>query len=979
MYKDTTYFGDEYGMAAVVGRIEEYDDKEEWQQYVERLSFFFVANGIETAEKKRAVFLSVVGAPTYKLLRSLVSPAKPDDKTFTQLVEILSKHFKPTPSEIVERFKFHSRFRKPGESVSTFVAELRRLAEFCNFGDSLETMIRDRLVCGINDEQIQKRLLAESELSYKKAVKLASSMEEASKNVLELKGSIAKKGPEVDKTEVHRVKSASPRSAERGTFNCFHCGRPGHLKVKCRVRPDIVCSACGNTGHMRRACRSTKSAPRKDQGRRRLRQVQETEDQGGSESETGQKDGLYSVSSRKSKGTPPIVVKVEVDGKLVPMEVDTGASVTVMPVKLFESLWPGRHIDTTGVRLSGYSKEPIPVKGCCKVNIVYQGQRVDKATLIVVDSMGPALFGRDLLSRIRLNWSEIHKMTSSSLQEVLNRYSSVFGEGLGTLKGYKAKVRIDPEASPKFHRARSVPFALREKVDKELKRLEEEGTIEPVEFSDWAAPIVAVLKSDKVSVRICGDFRVTVNPVSKFEQYPIPKVEDLFIRLAKGKLFSKLDLRQAYQQICLDEESKKVMVVNTQRGLFRYTRLPFGISSAPAIFQRVIESLLRGIDGVVAYIDDILISGPTESAHLATLAAVLSRLESAGLKLKQNKCTFLQDSVTFLGHRIDANGLHPLPDKVQAIKEAPKPRSVTELKAYLGLLTYYGKFMPNMSRTLHPLYKLLRKDTAWKWEKEQDKAFKASKELLSSDECLIHFDSTLPLTLACDASAYGIGAVLAHKTPEGERPIAYVSRTLTAAEQNYSQLEKEGLACVFGVKKFHNYVFGHPFELVTDHKPLLGLLKEDRATSAHASARIKRWSLFLSSYEYTLKFRKTTEHANADALSRLPLTTTPKPEKTPPELVLLMEHLQDSPATADDIKQWTSKDPQLSKVLQYTQQGWPSESDEFLQPYAAKKLELSSYDGCVLWGSRVVIPPKGRKGVLQELHEGHPGMTVVTN
>ncbi len=143
-----------------------------------------------------------------------------------------------------------------------------------------------------------------------------------------------------------------------------------------------------------------------------------------------------------------------------------------------------------------------------------------------------------------------------------------------------------------------------------------------------------------------------------------------------------------------------------------------------------------------------------------------------------------------------------------------------------------------------------------------------SKDLLSSDECLIHFDGTSPLTLACDASAYGLGAVLAHKMPNGdERPIAYVSRTLSSAERNYSQLEKEGLACIFGVKKFHNYVFGRAFELVTDHKPLLGLIKEDRATSLQASARIKRWSLFLSTYEYTLTFRRTSEHANADALS----------------------------------------------------------------------------------------------------------------
>jgi len=208
-----------------------------------------------------------------------------------------------------------------------------------------------------------------------------------------------------------------------------------------------------------------------------------------------------------------------------------------------------------------------------------------------------------------------------------------------------------------------------------------------------------------------------------------------------------------------------------------------------------------------------------------------------------------------------------------------------------------------------------------------------------------------------------------------ERPIGYVSRTLSKAERNYSQLEKEGLACIFGIKKFHDYLFGHSFELVTDHKPLLGLLKEDRALSPQASARIKRWSLFLAAYEYKLVFRNTSAHANADALSRLPLPGEPTTTSEPSELVLLNEHLATSPVTADDIRGWTSKDPKLSKVLQYVQQGWPSEGTPDLMAYYSKRLELSSHQGCLLWGSRVIVSEPGREGVLCELHEGHPGIT----
>jgi len=186
---------------------------------------------------------------------------------------------------------------------------------------------------------------------------------------------------------------------------------------------------------------------------------------------------------------------------------------------------------------------------------------------------------------------------------------------------------------------------MRQKVDDELQRLQKEGIIEPVQFAEWAAPIVPILKADKKSVRICGDYKLTVNRTCKLDNYPIPRVEDLFATLSGGKFFTKLDLSQAYQQLLLDEEAKKFVVINTQRGLFQYNRLPFGVSSAPGIFQRAMENLLQGIPNVIVYIDDILVSGASEAEHLVVLRKVLSRLKEAGLRLKKHKCVFMTTSV----------------------------------------------------------------------------------------------------------------------------------------------------------------------------------------------------------------------------------------------------------------------------------------------------------------------------------------------
>ena len=688
-------------------------------------------------------------------------------------------------------------------------------------------------------------------------------------------------------------------------------------------------------------------------------------------------DYVFNIGGSK---VPPIYINMLLNDKDINMELDTGSYYTIMPNNKLNEIWPVSserpQLEPFDRNLNVYGGSPLKVDGVIKVQAkLKDAPKMVKTEIIIVSDNGPTLLGRALIKDLEisnLNFSTINKLTSKS--SWLEEFPELFASGLGCFKGETFSIDVDTSVEPKFFKARPVPYAMKDMVSKELDRLQDEGIISPVTYSAWAAPTLPVLKSND-TVRLCGDYKLTVNLASRLDSYPIPRVQDLFSNLSNCSLFTKLDMSQAYAQLCLDEESKKYTVINTQRGLFRYERLAFGIASAPGIFQRAMENLLKDLPGVICYLDDILIMAKSMSDHDKQVRQVLNRLQSAGLRLKYEKCSFQVTEVTYLGFKVDKHGLNPTAEKVRAIKDAPTPTNISQLRSYLGLFNFYRKFIPKAATLLEPLNHLLRSSNAWKWSTEQEDAFQKSKDALIRSEALVHFDPEKPIVLVTDSSAYGIGAVLCHKIEGKERPVTFASHTLNTAERNYSQLEKEALALVYGLRQFHDYLWGQPvFTLVTDHRPLLGLFGSAKPISHMASGRIQRWALLMQAYRYELIHRSGERLGTADALSRLPLSVATESTPIPADWTNLVNFLDYSPVNSLDISNATRNDKVLSKVRKYLEVGWPAVTkDVDIQPFFRRQSELSLESGCILWGSRVIIPTKLQPTILKELHSSHTG------
>ena len=976
--------------SSLLGSIGNFDSRvEDFEAYIERIKHYFMANDIKP-EKHASVLLTLIGPKGFTLASNILAPKALSSVKFDEIVDALNGHYRPKKIIIYERFKFHSRVQSNNESISDYIAAMKKLARTCEFGDKLSENLRDRFVIGLSNKTTQERLLTEKDLTFDKAVNFALSREAALR--------------ETSKTGSHEadpvLSIGRSRDFSENASNSKNFGGPGEARTSraphMGSKPNSKCSGCG-AFHWRKECPFLKSKCHKCNGIGHLKWVCRSKNTSSTNrivdeppisavehdhspvdrDADSDHDYVYNLPNR----VEPIYYQLFLGNTMVPMQLDTGSFYSLLSENTYREIWKTTSerpdLAPFSTKLFAYGGSSIPVLGTIRVEAKLS--KLDEPVmvdLVVVKHNGPALLGRGLMKQLHITTINISEEvnTVTTMDMFTKKFPELFAPGLGCYKGELFSIEVDSTVPTKYCKARPVPYAMKDKVSREIDRLLQERIIEPVSHSKWAAPVVPVLKQDG-SLRLCGDYKLTCNKAAKLDCYPIPKIQDLLCGLANKRVFSKLDMSQAYAQLELDKESKTLTTINSHRGLFQYNRLAFGISSAPGIFQRAMENLFKDLPNVICYLDDILLVSDDHNEHEVLLNKVFKRLQDTGIKLRADKCAIGVSEIVYLGFKITKDGLLPTSTKVAAIRNAPRPTNVSQLRSYLGLLNFYRRFLPKAATVLESLNKLLKADSVWNWGKAQEDAFNMSKDLLVKSQALVHFDPTKPIVVAADSSSYGIGAVLYHKVDGIERPVCFISRTLSETERRYAQVEKEALAMVYAIKEFHYYLWGQTFDMITDHRPLLGIFSPTKPIPPLASGRIQRWALILQAYSFNLIHRSGKLLCTADALSRLPYNETCENTPIPADWTLLVNFLEWTPITSANIRDETRKDLLLSKVFKYTEIGWPTslEGNPDFSPYARRRDELSIQDGCILWGKRVIIPTKLRNGVLKELHANHSG------
>ena len=667
-------------------------------------------------------------------------------------------------------------------------------------------------------------------------------------------------------------------------------------------------------------------------------------------------------------------VNSKINDRSINFQIDTGARCNVMSQDNFRSLGIKTALKPTSTKLTSFSGHKLKPTGIVQLPCKIQGNNFD-IDFYIVDSSVPSVLGsstcRDigLIQRLyNIHANEMPQQKKDLPQDIESSYKDLF-EGLGCMPDTYS-IKVDPSVKPVIHPPRKVPISMKEKVKSELLRMESEGVItKQTEPTDWVNSMVVVPKPNG-KVRICIDPR-DLNKAVLREHYPMKTIEDILTEIPEAKVFSKIDAVSGYWQIKLSPESQKLCTFNTPLGRYSFTRLPYGLKSAGEVYQRSVSNMVQDIKGCEAIVDDILIWGKDIAEHDKRLKQVLDRIREYNMKLNRDKCEFRKSSISYVGHVLTGLGVKPDPEKVRAVKEMPPPTNVKELQMLLGFVQYLAKFIANMSEITAPLRQLLEKDIQWHWDSEQQSAFDMLKEKVSNAPVLRYYDPKKELVMQVDASSKGLGSVLLQ---EGQ-PIAYASRALTKAQQNYAQIEKETLGITFACNKWHQFIFGREVTVETDHKPLQAIFTKPLFKSP---LRLQKLLLDLQKYDLKVKYKPGSTLFLADHLSRAYLNEAK--EDLLSDTDLSVNYLTFLPVSKENqlkIKNATKQDEEMQILRDTVLKGWPQRKDQvppIIRPYWNFRDEITFVEEMLFKGQKLIVPKSLRKEMLAIIHESHLGI-----
>ncbi|XP_048583876.1 uncharacterized protein K02A2.6-like [Nematostella vectensis] len=769
------------------------------------------------------------------------------------------------------RFKLRTLKQKDDEPVDSFIKKVRLLASECRY-DNVDEHIIDALIFGSRRPRFQAKLLElDKTLTLAKAIDIARTEEATSAQLQDIRGTNT---IPVHAT-THKSPSSHPKTHSRENKQiqtCGNCGTSHNVTQKSLCPANgTKCSNCGKPNHWAKVCRSTKPQGPTPRGRGRRgnrnkskQQINTLSNENASTApEPLDSPQLYfhslTIDSMSRQITQALVnIQVNSSNGTLPLlcKIDTGAEGNVIPLSNYKHIYPESLCDIDGkplslapsdTRITAYGGHEVQHYGTCNLTLLHNGQS-SPHEFHVVNTTGPTILGlptctamklvtlnhslsKDQAEPAEIRPAQVPKDDPEAKAALLRQYVDCF-EGIGCFSG-EFHITLDPTVPAVVHPPRRVPEALQEPLRKELESLVQQGIITKVdEPTDWVNSLVCSTKRNG-SIRLCLDPK-DLNCAIKRPHHRTPTLDEVLSKLSGSEYFSIVDARSGYWNIKLDQESSLYTTFNSPHGRFRFLRLPFGLICAQDIFQKKVDETFGDLPGVTGITDDIVVYGRNRKEHDYNLKAVMERARETGLKFNADKCKIASKELVFFGHTLSADGLKLDPAKVEAINNMDPSTSLTDLQVFLGMTQYLSRFIPNLASTAAVLWDLTRKSSQFQWCPEHQKAVDDIKKLITSPASLQYFDSTKPVVIQVDASQRGLGATLI----QDKGPVEYRSKLLTETERRYSNIEREMLAVVHGLEKFHYYAYGRHVQVHTDHKPLEAIFKKHLASAPPRIARM---------------------------------------------------------------------------------------------------------------------------------------------